>query len=94
VDWVLFSLFLNPHRCSQCLKRFFRFRSRRAQRVVAVTVCLLPVLILAAWFLELHQLQKVRAVSTPEQSKPETLAPLNVQQLLDKRSPVGPNQTP
>ena len=84
-DWLLFVLFLNPQRCTQCLRRFFRFRSHRAQRAVMVTLFLIPVIVLAAWFIELRSLQKVRALSTTEQSKPDALKPVTVQQLLDKR---------
>lgn len=82
---MLFGLLLNPYRCNQCLRRFFRFRSRWAQRAVTATLCLIPVIVLAAWFMELRALEKVRAGSTSDQSKPETLKPVNVQQLLEKR---------
>jgi hypothetical protein len=50
-----------------------------------VTLFLIPVIVLAAWFIELRSLQKVRALSTTEQSKPDALKPVTVQQLLDKR---------
>jgi hypothetical protein len=50
-----------------------------------VTLFLIPVIVLAAWFIELRSLQKIRALSTPEQSKPDTLKSISVQQLLDKR---------
>jgi hypothetical protein len=81
----LLFLFLNPHRCTQCLRRFFRFRSRLAQRAVTVALCLIPVIVLVAWFIELRSLQKVRALSTPEQPKSDALKPVTVPQLLDKR---------
>jgi cell division septal protein FtsQ len=90
MDWVLLTLLLNPYRCGQCLRRFFRFRNRWARRMVSLTLCLLPLVILAVWFLELRALQKVRALSVSEQnnsdqSKADTLSPRTVQQLLDKR---------
>jgi hypothetical protein len=58
--------------------------------MVSLTLCLLPLFILTLWFLELRELQKVRALSVPEQnksdpSKTDTLSPKTVQQLLDKR---------
>ena len=84
-DWILFGLLLKPYRCNQCLKRFFRFRSRRVQRAVTVTVCLIPVIVLAAWFIGLRNLQKTRAASNVEQSKPEPLTPKTIQQLLDNK---------
>lgn len=84
-DWLLFVLFLNPYRCAQCLRRFFRFRSRWARRAVTVTLCLIPVIILAAWFLELRSLQKVRALSAPDQTKSEPGQTKTIQQMLDKR---------
>ena len=40
---------------------------------------------LAETFVELRAIQKVRSLSTPEQSKPDTLKSITVQQLLDKR---------
>jgi hypothetical protein len=84
------ALLLKPYRCGQCLRRFFRFRKRWARRTVGVTLCLLPLIILAVWFLELRALQNVRALSVPEQTKSDqsraiTLSPKTVEQLLDKR---------
>jgi hypothetical protein len=76
---------LNPYRCAQCLRRFFRFRSPWARRVVTVTLFFTPLLILAAWFVELRSLQKVRALSTPDQTKSEPGQTKTIQQLLDKR---------
>jgi hypothetical protein len=67
------------------MRRFFRFRSRWAQRAVTVTLFLLPIFVLAAWFVGLRTLEKVRAVPPLEQSKPQTMAPINVQQLLNNR---------
>jgi hypothetical protein len=84
-DWILFGLVLDPYRCAQCLRRFFRFRYRWVARAATVVAFLLPVLLLTAWFLELRALQKVRAVSTQEQPKPQTVTPVNIQQLLDRR---------
>jgi len=77
--------FLNPYRCAQCLRRFFRFRSRWASRAVMATLCLSPLIILAAWFLELHSLQKVRALTAPDQTKTEPAPAKTLQQLFDKR---------
>jgi hypothetical protein len=84
-DWVLFGLLLNPFRCNQCMRRFFRFRSRWAQRSMTMTLFLLPIVVLAAWFIGLRTLEKVRAVPPVEPSKPQTMAPINVQQLLNNR---------
>ena len=81
----MLGVFLHPHRCTQCLRRFFRFRSHRAQRAVTATLCLIPVIILAAWFIELRALQRVRAISMPDQSKTEPQPATTVQQILDKR---------
>jgi hypothetical protein len=55
------------------------------QRALTVALCLIPVIVLAAWFMELRSLQRVRALSTGEPSKPEALKPVTAQQLLDKR---------
>jgi hypothetical protein len=67
------------------MRRFFRFRSRWAGRAITVTLFLIPVIILAAWFFELRSLQKVRALSAPDQNKSEPAPAKTIQQLLDKR---------
>jgi hypothetical protein len=74
-DWLLLGLFMDAYRCTQCLRRFFRFRSRRVSRFVTVSLFLVPVIVLTLWFLELRSLQRVRALSAPEpvkQDQPKT----------------------
>jgi len=87
---MLFVLLLNPYRCTQCLRRFFQFRSRWARRAVTVTLCLIPLVILVVWFLGLSSLQRVRALSAPErpapeQPKPTTLSPKTIEEIISGR---------
>ncbi len=50
-----------------------------------ITLCLIPLIILGAWFVELRSLQKVRALSAPDPGKSEPAPAKTIQQLLDKR---------
>ena len=85
-DWLMFPLALDPYRCTQCLRRFFRFRSPTARRALTITLCLLPVAILTVWFLELYSLDRFQYRAAPEQPKaPETLARPTVDDILKKR---------
>ena len=55
-------------------------------RAAVVMLCLLPLLILAAWFIGLDAVLKTRSVATPEQAKPPAVpAPLNVDEILKGR---------
>ena len=55
-------------------------------RAAFLMLCLLPVLVLAAWFIGLAVLVKMRSVAAPEQAKPAAVpAPLNVDEILKGR---------
>ena len=85
-DWVLFILLLTPYRCTQCLRRFYRFRSNGVRRIVTVTLCLIPVIVLIAWFLELNALNKGRSATAPEPAKADSFpSQKDIQRILDQR---------
>ena len=55
-------------------------------RAAVVVLCLLPVLVLTAWFIGLAIFVKMRSVAAPEQVKPAAVpAPLNVDEILKGR---------
>ncbi len=86
-DWVLIALQLNPYRCTQCMRRFYRFGSRWARRVVIATLCLIPLIVLAVWFFELYSLDKFRSLTepAPEPSKSSGgLARPSVEEILSR----------
>lgn len=83
LDWFLGALLVNPYRCMQCMRRFFRFRSAFARRAIATGLCLLPVAVLAAWFVGLYRLHQARAAAPVEQpAKRGTLSPADINKLL------------
>jgi hypothetical protein len=84
MDWVPAALLLKPYRCTQCLQRFFRFRSSRARRAVMATLCLIPLMVLVAWFVELYSLDRLRSRNAPDPPK-SNLARPDVDEILKMR---------
>jgi hypothetical protein len=89
VDPLLYALRLNPFRCTQCLRRFYRFRNSGSRRAVLVALFLAPLLVLAVWFAELYALQRTRALAAPEPVKPAIVEKKSVDDILKAQQPAN-----
>ena len=90
MDPVLNLLQLTPFRCRQCLHRFVRFRNAQARIVFFAVLCLIPLVLLAAWFIELRTLRPAAPVTT--QNAPlepaGTVVPKKMNEILSRQPPA------
>ena len=87
IDPVFYAL-LNPFRCTQCLRRFYRSRNSWSRRAVMIALFLTPLLVLAIWFVELKALQRARVLSAPEPVKPAIVENKSVDDILKDQQPA------
>jgi len=69
MDLALGHWYMRPHRCQQCMHRFFRFCSPHARQALNAAMLLVPAMVLGAWFTGLHSLARARELPTPVQQE-------------------------
>jgi hypothetical protein len=88
-DIALGLLRLRAIRCQQCKWRFFRFRTEQARQVFSAALCLIPALIMGAWFTELHSLFRARELTIPARQESARSMDELLRQRLDGVSRTG-----